>query len=189
MQRTIRAHTLLAILFLSVALVSTLFAGPVDRRADDVDGKYDPVDLNFETQREQQGGLADLLGTAIRSSEFLFGNGAQVTLFTGPPNQRTFVTSINICCALNQMVTIEIDGATVLVLGMGPTLWSTGGGAPLILEPNETMTARTEPGLIESVQVTATAFRFSDCPEDINGDGVVDVQDLLQLLSAWGSCP
>ena len=26
-------------------------------------------------------------------------------------------------------------------------------------------------------------------PEDINGDGVVDVQDLLQLLSAWGPCP
>jgi hypothetical protein len=27
----------------------------------------------------------------------------------------------------------------------------------------------------------------SPCPEDINGDGFVDVQDLLMLLSAWGN--
>lgn len=27
------------------------------------------------------------------------------------------------------------------------------------------------------------------CPEDLNGDGFVDVSDLLQLLGAWGSCP
>ena len=26
------------------------------------------------------------------------------------------------------------------------------------------------------------------CPEDINGDGVVNITDLLALLSAWGSC-
>jgi hypothetical protein len=25
-------------------------------------------------------------------------------------------------------------------------------------------------------------------PEDINGDGIVDVQDLLMLLAAWGPC-
>ncbi len=28
-----------------------------------------------------------------------------------------------------------------------------------------------------------------DIPEDINGDGVVDVLDLLLLLGAWGDCP
>jgi hypothetical protein len=27
------------------------------------------------------------------------------------------------------------------------------------------------------------------CPEDVNGDGVVDVLDLLDLLTAWGPCP
>ncbi len=27
------------------------------------------------------------------------------------------------------------------------------------------------------------------CPADLNGDGVVDVSDLLMLLSDWGSCP
>ena len=27
------------------------------------------------------------------------------------------------------------------------------------------------------------------CPEDINGDGVVNVLDLLEVLAAWGPCP
>jgi hypothetical protein len=27
------------------------------------------------------------------------------------------------------------------------------------------------------------------CPADINGDGIVDVLDLLELLGAWGPCP
>jgi Tol biopolymer transport system component len=27
------------------------------------------------------------------------------------------------------------------------------------------------------------------CPPDINGDGIVDVLDLLELLAAWGPCP
>lgn len=33
---------------------------------------------------------------------------------------------------------------------------------------------------------TATKWDPADCPEDINGDGVVDVEDLLILLSGWG---
>ncbi len=28
----------------------------------------------------------------------------------------------------------------------------------------------------------------SGVPEDINGDGAVDVLDLLEVLSAWGTC-
>ena len=27
------------------------------------------------------------------------------------------------------------------------------------------------------------------CPPDINFDGVVNVSDLLELLAAWGPCP
>ena len=27
------------------------------------------------------------------------------------------------------------------------------------------------------------------CPEDLNGSGSVDLVDLLQVLSAWGTCP
>jgi hypothetical protein len=26
------------------------------------------------------------------------------------------------------------------------------------------------------------------CPEDVNGDGVVDVDDLFNVLNAWGPC-
>jgi len=33
------------------------------------------------------------------------------------------------------------------------------------------------------VQVTAPS-----CPEDINGDDVVDVSDLLEIISSWGTC-
>jgi len=31
--------------------------------------------------------------------------------------------------------------------------------------------------------------RMPDCPADINGDGMVDVLDLLAVLAAWGDCP
>jgi hypothetical protein len=27
-----------------------------------------------------------------------------------------------------------------------------------------------------------------DCPEDINDDGVVDIDDLFAVLNAWGPC-
>jgi len=33
------------------------------------------------------------------------------------------------------------------------------------------------------VQVTAPS-----CPEDINGDDVVDVTDLLEIIDSWGTC-
>lgn len=29
----------------------------------------------------------------------------------------------------------------------------------------------------------------NECPSDLNGDGVVDVADMLALLGAWGECP
>ncbi len=28
-----------------------------------------------------------------------------------------------------------------------------------------------------------------ECPQDINGDGTIDVLDLLILLASWGACP
>ncbi|HJN70995.1 MAG TPA: hypothetical protein QF528_00245, partial [Phycisphaerales bacterium] len=28
-----------------------------------------------------------------------------------------------------------------------------------------------------------------NCPEDINNDGAVDVDDLLMMIAAWGACP
>ena len=43
-------------------------------------------------------------------------------------------------------------------------------------------------------KATAVSFRFSAMstarvPGDVTGDGVVDVQDLLAVLTAWGPCP
>jgi hypothetical protein len=32
------------------------------------------------------------------------------------------------------------------------------------------------------------AWGATSGPEDINGDGIVDVLDLLEVLSAWGPC-
>jgi len=30
---------------------------------------------------------------------------------------------------------------------------------------------------------------MSNSPADVNVDGVVDVSDILQMISAWGICP
>ena len=47
---------------------------------------------------------------------------------------------------------------------------------------------------IECVGTYRLVFTFGDAavvedplPEDINGDGVVDIEDLLMLIAAWGS--
>jgi glucose/arabinose dehydrogenase len=43
-------------------------------------------------------------------------------------------------------------------------------------------------GAVGTGQLTIECAAVS-CPEDLNGDGSVDVLDLLQLLDAWGACP
>ncbi len=54
--------------------------------------------------------------------------------------------------------------------------------------PGNTSDLYTSPAA-DVVQWTANMCTCGGaCPEDINGDGVVDVLDLLQLLSAWGPC-
>ncbi len=43
---------------------------------------------------------------------------------------------------------------------------------------------------IEAVQGLAVRpVPTAPCPSDVNGDGAVDVLDLLQVLSDWGACP
>ncbi len=45
---------------------------------------------------------------------------------------------------------------------------------------------------VDAISITATGLECEDpepaCPEDLNGNGEVDVSDLLILLSDWGSC-
>jgi predicted outer membrane repeat protein len=42
---------------------------------------------------------------------------------------------------------------------------------------------------IDDVSIWGIAPASPPCPADVNGDGSVNVFDLLQLLSAWGDCP
>jgi hypothetical protein len=46
-------------------------------------------------------------------------------------------------------------------------------------------------GVVDVADLLAllAAWGQSGGPEDVNGDGVVGVADLLQLLAAWGPCP
>lgn len=43
--------------------------------------------------------------------------------------------------------------------------------------------------LIDDFVVTALECEEPGIPEDINGDGIVNTEDLLLLLAAWGPCP
>ena len=36
--------------------------------------------------------------------------------------------------------------------------------------------------------VSGTANEEESMPEDVNGDGVIDVGDLLSVVGAWGPC-
>ncbi|MHC5048733.1 MAG: hypothetical protein ACYTGY_19600, partial [Planctomycetota bacterium] len=39
---------------------------------------------------------------------------------------------------------------------------------------------------IDDIEIWGVPPSGSDCPADLNGDGVVDVTDFLQLLAVWG---
>jgi hypothetical protein len=45
-------------------------------------------------------------------------------------------------------------------------------------------------GVFYGTTVTCVATECpATCDADVNGDGIVDVSDLLALISAWGMCP
>jgi hypothetical protein len=39
-----------------------------------------------------------------------------------------------------------------------------------------------------TIALQGAAFIDTGCPADLDGNGTVDVSDLLQLLAAWGPC-
>ncbi|MDY7107504.1 MAG: GC-type dockerin domain-anchored protein, partial [Planctomycetota bacterium] len=41
--------------------------------------------------------------------------------------------------------------------------------------------------LIDDFAISFLECEESDCPEDLNGDGVVNTEDLLTLLANWGT--
>jgi hypothetical protein len=48
--------------------------------------------------------------------------------------------------------------------------------------------ARADPLIQEAISRAFTVV-FSLCKADVNGDGVVDVDDLICVLISWGPCP
>ena len=38
-------------------------------------------------------------------------------------------------------------------------------------------------------QCSSVTCPGDDCPADVNGDGLINVLDLLSVISAWGDCP
>ena len=44
-------------------------------------------------------------------------------------------------------------------------------------------------GVYNGNGISCAVIKCLYCNEDINGDGVVDVADLLKLIAAWGACP
>ncbi len=93
-------------------------------------------------------------------------------------------------------VTTDLDGNPRFV--DDPDTEDTGLGDPPIVDmgcyefqPPECPGALNGDGTVDVLDLIAVLGAWGPCPdceEDINGDGVVDVLDLLEALSAWGPC-
>ena len=44
-------------------------------------------------------------------------------------------------------------------------------------------------GLQHLIDVLSHWGMCADCPQDLNGDDMVDFSDVLMILSQWGDCP
>ncbi len=95
-------------------------------------------------------------------------------------------------------VTIDLDGNPRFV--DDPVTEDTGLGDPPIVDMGcyefqvaaECPADITDDGVVDVLDLLAVLSAWGpcepDCPEDINDDGTVDVLDLLEVLSAWGPC-
>jgi hypothetical protein len=62
--------------------------------------------------------------------------------------------------------------------------------AQFVVEEGETISGSVNLQLYGGVQVFDQYFESPDpCPPDVNGDGIVNVLDLLAVLAAWGPGP
>ena len=85
-------------------------------------------------------------------------------------------------------------GLTVRAESFGGLMMEEGGGYPrLTIETVQAPCLADVNGDgvvdVQDLLLLLAAWGATSGPEDINGDGVVDVQDLLILLGTWGPCP
>ena len=59
-----------------------------------------------------------------------------------------------------------------------------------IIAANETACLDAS-GIFQGSQVMCDdeAVECVGCPADLNGDGSVEVNDVIEVISAWGACP
>ena len=62
-----------------------------------------------------------------------------------------------------------------------------GGGIPLFPDGTFTLLIWTADGAFDVS--AAITYTLAVCPNDINGSGAVNVDDLLQVINTWGPCP
>jgi len=81
-------------------------------------------------------------------------------------------------------------GDTGLLMQFGATLDVF--GAPRAIDdpftPNLGVVLLMPTGHIGAVDIGAHEFQRAPCPGDVNGDGLVNAQDLAQVLGGWGVC-
>lgn len=99
----------------------------------------------------------------------------------------------------NPPIHLVSSGDTMLEAGVSYWLWALGGDTTWCgwcLNENAGLTCphtlrREGENWLPVADETAGAFRVDvspPCPADVNGDQAVDIDDLFQVLSAWGAC-
>jgi hypothetical protein len=93
----------------------------------------------------------------------------RVAIYAGlcPSEPNTAIACDDDGCGQQSIVSFEAAAGQLYLIRVGSGSGETGAGT-LVID-------------CEEIQPT--------CPEDINGDDVVNVFDLLELLDAWGPCP
>ena len=94
-------------------------------------------------------------------------------------------------CGMGAELTLDVNAGSVYRLRIGG-MSATGSGT-LDFEYGTSCTGDTDgDGAVNITDLLALLADWgacTDCATDINGDGNVDITDLLAMLGAWGDCP
>jgi hypothetical protein len=83
----------------------------------------------------------------------------------------------------------NLDGTDATRIFASPEGWNAGAMTVVMSAPSCPADVNGD-GAVDVLDLLAVlaAWGAAGGPEDINGDGIVDVLDLLDLLAAWGPC-